>query len=96
MTDTNQDLLTAGYAAADKIFDRLETLGVSTNQNLFTGLMCDYQSLMVEGAPNVIVVKIYDDYDSGLYDGQKVWDFLNTIESASFEDIWGMIAPFEL
>ena len=99
MTDIKaieQITLTPGYGVGDEIFAQLDRLGVSTNVHPFSGLTCDYHPLPVDEQTDVIVVKIYDDHASGLYDAQKVWNFLNTIEYASFDHIWDLLAPFEV
>lgn len=46
-------------------------------------------------------MKIYDDYTSGIYDGEKVLEKLKTIQSATVEsdednNIWDLISEFEL
>ncbi|MGL5065872.1 MAG: hypothetical protein ACRC62_38380 [Microcoleus sp.] len=93
--------MTAKEQIADKIFNEFDRLGVSTNQDAYSGLMCDYQSLLKEGEPDVIVVKIYDDQADTLYDAQKVLGFVETLESASLvpdeaQNIWNLIREFEV
>ena len=93
--------MTAQEQIADKIFNEFDRLGVSTNQDSYSGLMCDYQSLLKEGEPEVVLVKIYDDQVSALYDAQKVLDFAQAASSASLvpdeaQNIWNLIREFEV
>jgi hypothetical protein len=86
---------------ADQIFNEFDRLGVSTNQESYSGLMCDEMSVLKEGEPEVTVVKIYDDSVSGFYDGQQVLNFIQSVESASLypddsENIWNLIREFEV
>jgi hypothetical protein len=88
---------------ADEIMDELNRLEVSTDNDLYSGLMTEYQSLLVEGNPDVIVIKIYDDYASGLYDGQLTLEHLRglspgdvDLDSESLSNIWQSIQSFEL
>lgn len=85
----------------DAIVNEFDRLGVSADQVLYSGLMADYQSLLVDGEPEVVTVKIYDDYVDGIYDGEKVLDRLKTLETASVDsdaedNIWSLIRKFEL
>ena len=85
---------------ADKIFNEFDRLGVSTNQDSYSGLMCDGQSLLIEGEPDIIVVKIYDDSSSGLYNGKQVLEFLMGTTEANLTNndtvnIWYLINEFE-
>ena len=86
---------------ADEIFNELDRIGVSTNQQEYSGLMCDYQSVMIEGSPDAVVVKIYDDHADAMYDGRKLLEFVKTLDSASLEpnapkNIWNLIREFEV
>jgi hypothetical protein len=86
---------------ADRIFNELDRLGVSTNQDSYSGLMCDYMSVLKEGEPDVIVVKIYDDDVSVVYDGKQVLDCVQSVDSASLvpdatDNIWNLIREFEI
>jgi hypothetical protein len=94
---TNQELL------ADKIVDEFDRLGVSTNQDAYSGLMADYQNLLVEGRSEIVVVKIYDDYVDGLYNAVQLLAHLKTLasgdvdlESDSSINIWQSLKEFEL
>jgi hypothetical protein len=94
---TNQELL------ADKIFDEFDRLGVSTHQDAYSGLMAEHQNLLVEGQPDVVVVKVYDDYADGLYNAELVLAHLATLapgdvdlESDSSINIWQSLKEFEL
>jgi hypothetical protein len=87
---TSQELL------ADEIFNQFDRIGVSTNQDAYSGLMCEYQNLLSEDSLDTVVVKIYDDHADSLYDGQKVLDFLRGVESESLENIWELISEFEV
>jgi hypothetical protein len=94
---TNQELL------ADKIVDEFDRLGVSTNQNAYSGLMAEHQNLLVEGRSEIVVVKIYDDYVDGLYNAVQLLAHLKTLasgdvdlESDSSINIWQSLKEFEL
>jgi hypothetical protein len=85
----------------DAIVDEFSRLGVSADQVLYSGLMADYQSLLVDGESEVVTVKIYDDYADGIYDGEKVLNTLKTLEFASVHpeasnNVWDLIGEFEL
>jgi hypothetical protein len=93
----NQQFLT------DSIFNEFNRLKVSTNQDPYSGLMTEYRSLLVEGSPDVVVVKIYDDYAEGLYNGALVLEHLKTLSPGDVElegqsplNIWQAIQQFEL
>lgn len=93
MTNTN--------VVPDEIVNEFDRLGISADQVLYSGLMSDYLPWLVDTQPNIITVKIYDDYTSGIYDGEKVLDKLKTIQSATVEsdddnNIWDLISEFEL
>lgn len=88
---------------ADKIFNELDRLGISTNQNPYSGLMVDDENLLVEGRPEVVAVKIYDDYADGVYDGNLVLSHLKTLspgevdlDSESLSNVWQSIQAFEI
>ncbi len=86
---------------ADEIVNEFKRLGVSADQISYSGLMADYQSLLVEDEPEVVTVKIYDDYADGIYDGEKVLNTLKTLEFASVHpeasnNVWDLIGEFEL
>lgn len=83
---------------ADAIYDQLDRLRVSTNQEP-SWLICGYRDLLGEGSPNTVVVEIYDYERSANYDGRKVLDFLRgvtsaTLEPESPENIWKLIRAF--
>lgn len=85
----------------DAIVNEFDRLGVSADQVLYSGLMADYQSLLIEGNPDIVTVKIYDDYVDGIYDGEKVLNRLKTLETASVDsdsenNVWDLIGEFEL
>lgn len=94
---TNQELL------ADKIYNEFDRLGVSTNQDAYSGLTASYQNLLVEGHPEVVVVEIYDDYDSGYYNGEMVLTYLRKLNTGDVDlagdsaiNIWPSLEAFEL
>jgi hypothetical protein len=93
---TNQQML------VDKIFNEFDRLEVSTNQDPSSGLMTEHQNLLVEGKPEIVVVKIYDDYIEGYYDAKKVLDKLKSVTSVNsvtkeyFEEIWEILREFEV
>lgn len=79
---------------ADSIINEFDRLGVSTNQNECSGLMADDANIVAE----IQAVKIYDDYDSGIYDGEQVLSILKSLEGATLDagdeiiNIWSAIA----
>jgi hypothetical protein len=88
---------------ADKIFNEFDRLEVSSHQEPYSGLMADHQSLLVEGRPDVVVVKIFDDSAHGLYDAHLVLDHLKALspgdvdlDSESPLNIWQSIEAFAL
>jgi hypothetical protein len=88
---------------ADEIMNEFNRLDVGTDTDPYSGLMADYQSLMVEGHPDVVVIKIYDDYADGLYDGQRILEHLRglspgdvELDSASYNNVWQSLHSFEL
>jgi hypothetical protein len=86
---------------ADEIFNQLDRLNVSTNQDVYSGLMCGYRNLLIEGLPDAVVVEIYDDQAECLYYGQRVLEYLKNVVSATLEpespeNIWDLIREFEL
>lgn len=94
---TEQELL------ADRIFDEFDRLGVSSNQDPYSGLAANYENLLVEGHPEIVVVKIYDDYADGLYNAEMVLEHLKTLNpgdvdlgSDSLDNIWLIIKDCEV
>jgi hypothetical protein len=86
---------------ADEIYNQLDRLNISTNQDAYSGLMCGYRNLLIEGLPDAVVVEIYDDQAEGLYYGQKVLEYLKNVGSATLEpespeNIWELIREFEV
>jgi hypothetical protein len=76
---------------ADEIFDNLCRIGVSTNQRPYSGLMCDEMCIVYysEGSPTP-VVKVYDDYESDLYDAPMLLELLRGLQVEP-ENIWETI-----
>lgn len=82
---------------ADDIQNELFRLEVSTEENPYSGLMASVPSVVSE-IPLVNLVKIYDDYANGFYDGEKLLSHLKTLDpkDVSLENIWEIIAEFEV
>jgi hypothetical protein len=89
----------------DAIFNELDRLEISTNQDPFSGLMTAEEN----SAPyspdgnDVKVVKVYDDYASGFYHGQNLLNFLKgltigdvSLEGDSDKNIWEKLTEFEV
>ena len=88
---------------ADSIFNEFDRLGVSTNQDPYSGLMTEYRNLREEGLDGISLIKIYDDNASGLYVGEEVLEYLKslalgdlTLNSGSNSNVWTAIAEFEV
>jgi hypothetical protein len=92
-------------STADAIFNELDRLGLSTNQDSFSGLM----TVAENSAPyspdgnEIEVVKIYDDHTDGFYDGLGVLEFLKDLKVGEFvlsgdttDNVWEQIKSFEL
>jgi hypothetical protein len=56
---------------ANQIFDELARLEVTSDQEFYSGLNVEPQSLKLEGRPKVSIVRIFDDYSSVLYKAIK-------------------------
>ena len=78
---------------ADDIQNELFRLEVSTEENPYSGLMASVPSVVSE----IPLVKIYDDYANGFYDGEKLLSHLKTLDpkDVSLENIWEIVAEFE-
>lgn len=72
----------------NKIFNEFDRLGVSTKQNSCSGLM-------IEEEPEIVVVKIYDDYDEGYYDAERLLDKLEH-QNLLIGEIWQILREFEV
>ena len=88
---------------ADSIFNEFDRLGVSTNQDPYSGLMTEYVNLRKEGVDGISIIKIYDDNASRLYVGEEVLGHLKslalgdlTLNSESSSNVWTAIAKFEV
>jgi hypothetical protein len=79
------------------IFNEFDRLGVSTNQDPYSGLMVELSGVL--DSTQATVVKIYDDYESSFYTADTLFLFLVglTKESLSGDmDIWELIKPYEI
>jgi hypothetical protein len=75
---------------ADEIVNEFQRLGVSTDENPYSGLMAE--------VPNTetYLVKVYDDYASGIYQAEPLLKHLKALSETTFEDIWQEIAAFQV
>jgi hypothetical protein len=89
----------------DAIFNELDRLGLSTNQDSFSGLMVVEEN----SAPyspygnDIEVVKIYDDHADGFYDGLNLLEFLKglkvgevVLSGDTTDNVWQQIKYFEV
>lgn len=89
----------------DAIFNELDRLGLSTNQDSFSGLMAveENSALYSPDGNEIEVVKIYDDHADGFYDGLKVLEFLKDLKVGEVvlsgdttDNVWQQIKSFEV
>lgn len=71
------------------IDEQLARLGLSTDEHPHSGIMS-------EAVSDLYLVKLYDDYFSGIYIAAHVADLLEAQESLDFEGFWDLIAPYEV
>lgn len=88
----------------DLIFNELDRLGVSANQDPCSGLMTAKENsapYSPEG-DDIDLIRIYDDHSGGFYDGSLLLAFLKecdpddvNLEYETPRSIWGLIREFE-
>jgi hypothetical protein len=92
-------------STVDAIFNELDRLGLSTNQDPFSGLMTvvENSSPYSPDGNDIEVVKIYDDHTDGFYDGLEVLEFLKDLKVGEVvlsgdttDNVWEQIKSFEL
>lgn len=92
-------------STADAIFNELDRLGLSINQDSFSGLMVveENSAPYSPDGNEVEIVKIYDDHADGFYDGLKVLEFLKELEvgevvlaNDTTDNVWQQIRSFEV
>lgn len=83
---------------ADEIVNEFVRLGVSTDDDPYSGLMTRIPNVVTE----ICLVNIYDDYADGDYNGEAVLAYLKTLEpndvslsSDATNNIWQLIQEFE-
>jgi hypothetical protein len=77
--------VTTGFI--DAIDRHLDRLGLSADP---------YSGVSTSGVQDDLSqVKIFDDYDSGIYSAEAVADYLKGAEALTLEQFWQGIQPFE-
>lgn len=89
----------------DAILNELDRLGLSNNQDPYSGLMAvkEKSTPYSPGGNDIEAVKIYDDHADGVYDGLKLLDFLINLKveevslsGDSIDNVWQQIKSFEV
>lgn len=82
---------------ADLIVDELTRLNCDAKSDPYSGLMTRIPNVVT----NEVLIEIYDDYASGIYDGEDVLEHLKTLkpdevslDSESGNNIWHHIMSF--
>jgi len=75
---------------AERIFDEFDRLGISTNQDPYSGLSVE---------PEAMAIKIYNDQGGCLYDGELVLSLLKQLDRCALSDedpevasVWDVIS----
>jgi hypothetical protein len=83
---------------ADLVVDQFIRLGVDTDTDPCSGLMTRIPNVVTE----IALIEIYDDYESGFYDGEAVLSHLATLSpdavslgSESPNNIWQHLSAFQ-
>lgn len=84
------------YTLCDAIVNEFVRLGVSTEDCPCSGLVADPANCFDPENPDKVIVKVYDDYAGGFYDGNALLAFLKNEKTVTFETIWELISLFEV
>jgi hypothetical protein len=74
---------------SDLLVNEFIRLGVSTETDPYSGLS-------TEPGGGVGRVRVFDDYDSGHYDGQRALEALRGVTETSLAEVWEILKPFEI
>jgi len=84
---------------ADQVMDEFIRLGVDAYEVAYSGLMTEVPNVVTDKC----LIKVYDDYTSGFYDGEKLLSALKgidpkdvSLESEASNNIWQILEGYEI
>ena len=77
---------------SDEIVNEFIRLGVSPEDCPFSGLFAEPANVVAKGT----VVRIFDDYASGHYNGNQVLAALKHLDDTTLDSIWDTLKPYEI